>query len=140
MKKPFSIHHLPLANSGQTLTEVLFAVAIASLVLVGLTHATTTALKNSQFAKNQSLANQFAQKGMEQTRQLRDQSPDEFWAKADLGDENTETERLSPLLIKEVTYHRLTTDKMEVTVVVKWQDSSGEHRSELVSYLTKWKD
>ena len=52
-------------NSGQTLVEVVLAVAVASLILVGLTRATTEALRNAQFAKNQSLATQYAQEAME---------------------------------------------------------------------------
>lgn len=127
-------------NGGQTLTEVLFAVAVASLVLLGLTRASISALRNAQFAKNQSLATQYAQKGMEEVRQMRDQNPEEFWAKAATGNSTTETTPLTGVFTQEITFYHQFENKMVVTVVVWWEDAQGRHESRLVSYLTKWSD
>lgn len=142
MKKTKTENYFCQSNSGQSLAEVMFAVAIASIVLLGLTQATTTALKNSQFAKNQSLANQFAQKGMEQARQLRDQNPAVFWSKAAVGGKITETEVIiNTPFTKETTYERITEEKMSLKIKISWKDSTGgSHLAELTSYLTKWEE
>jgi Tfp pilus assembly protein PilV len=59
-------------SSGQGLVEVLSAMAIAISVLSALTIIVVSALNNAQHAKNQNLATQYAQQGMEHMRKLRD--------------------------------------------------------------------
>lgn len=118
------------SSKGQTLLEVILAIGVACIVLIGLTRAVTVALRNAQFAKNQALATQYAQEGMEKARQLRDQDPDVFWNKS-----GTETEDLGNFT-REVTYDEIEGNKkMKIEVVVSWDS----HKAEIVSFLTKWK-
>lgn len=56
---------------GQTLIEVLVALSISVFVVSGTTIAVISALNNAQFSKNQNLATQHAQEGMEFLRNLR---------------------------------------------------------------------
>lgn len=65
MLKPYAIRYFLFANFGQTLIEMLVAVGIAVIVISSMTVAVTTALSNAAFSKNQSLATQYAQEGME---------------------------------------------------------------------------
>lgn len=50
----------------------------------------------------------------------------------------TSSELINGLFTRQVTlsYNNLTEDPMIVTVTVKWSDFSGEHQSDLVTYLT----
>ncbi|MDO8658021.1 MAG: prepilin-type N-terminal cleavage/methylation domain-containing protein [Candidatus Levybacteria bacterium] len=56
---------------GQTLIEVLIALAIAILVVAAIAIVILSALNNAQFSKNQNNASQYAQQGMEIVRNLR---------------------------------------------------------------------
>ncbi|MBI3069818.1 MAG: hypothetical protein HYY87_00750, partial [Candidatus Levybacteria bacterium] len=55
-------------QKGQTLIEVLLALGTAVVVLSATVVAVLSALNNAQFSKNQSLATQYAQEGMEVMR------------------------------------------------------------------------
>lgn len=59
------------SDRGQTLIEVLTALATATVVIAAITVATITALNNAQFSRDQSQANQYAQQGMEVMNNLR---------------------------------------------------------------------
>lgn len=118
------------SNKGQTLVEVLLAIGVAGLVLIGLTRATTAALRNAQFARNQALATEYCLEGMEKVRKIRDQEPDVFWNKSGI-----ETESLGRFTRK-ITYHEAEENqKMEIKVVVSW----NSHQAELTSFLTRWR-
>lgn len=56
---------------GQTLIEVLIALAIAILVVAAIAIVILSALNNAQFSKNQNITTQYAQEGMEIVRNLR---------------------------------------------------------------------
>ncbi len=57
-------------QQGQTLAEVLIAIALLGIILTSMTIVVTTALSNANFSKNQELATQYAQEGMELVKQL----------------------------------------------------------------------
>jgi len=59
-------------ESGQTLIEVLIAFATLAVVVTASTMAVISALNNAQFVKNQHLATQYAQQGMEIIRSMRE--------------------------------------------------------------------
>ncbi|OGH14056.1 MAG: hypothetical protein A2687_02215 [Candidatus Levybacteria bacterium RIFCSPHIGHO2_01_FULL_38_26] len=59
---------------GQSLVEVLLALAVAVLVITAITSVVIVALNNTTFSKNQNLANAYAQEGIEFVRALRDKS------------------------------------------------------------------
>ena len=58
-------------NSGQTLIEVLAAFGVAVMLATAITIAVISALSNATFSKNQNLATQYAQGGMEMIRKMR---------------------------------------------------------------------
>ncbi|HSW88354.1 MAG TPA: hypothetical protein VLG12_04275 [Candidatus Saccharimonadales bacterium] len=59
-----------VASQGQTLVEVLIAISITVLIVSSMTIAVITAISNTDYSKNQNLATQFAQEGMEVVKQL----------------------------------------------------------------------
>lgn len=60
------------SRSGQSLVEMIMAVGLVAIVLVGLISAITFSLTNSQYARNKTLATKFAQEGIEWARNQRD--------------------------------------------------------------------
>ena len=65
---------------GQSLIEVLLALGAAVVIITAITAVVTSALNNAQFSKNQNLANQYAQQGMEVVRAIRDKSSGTFFS------------------------------------------------------------
>lgn len=68
-------------QNGQTLLEVLLAFSVLILVLSAIIIGVTTSLSNTQYTKNQNLANSYAKQGMAVVRQLRDSSWPNFSSK-----------------------------------------------------------
>lgn len=68
----------PRSEKGQTLLEILLAFGVSVLVLSALILGVITSLNNTQYTKNQGLANSYAQEGMAVVRQIRDSSWDNF--------------------------------------------------------------
>jgi prepilin-type N-terminal cleavage/methylation domain-containing protein len=56
---------------GQTLIEVLVALGLAGVVITAATIVVTASLNNAQFSRDQQLATNYAQEGMEIVRQIR---------------------------------------------------------------------
>lgn len=123
---------------GQSLLEVLVAMAVAILVVGGLVLVVIVAVKNASFAKNQALATKYAQGEMENVRSLRDTNWDTFWSRADTTVGPTPIS--GTIFSKIISYTDIsggTNDKMSVTVMVTWTDAGGPHKSELTSFFTK---
>src|SRR5579871_2689483 len=55
---------------GQTLIEILIAISLAMVVLTAMSVAVTTGLSNATLSKNQNLATEYAQEGMELIKQM----------------------------------------------------------------------
>lgn len=63
---------------GQTLIEVLIALAVAVLIISAISIAVVSSLNNAIFSKNQNLATQYAQEGMEVMRRVKTTKWSEF--------------------------------------------------------------
>lgn len=59
-------------DCGQMLIEILVAMGTAVVIISAITVTVISALNNAQFSKNQNLATQYAQQGMEVVRKIRD--------------------------------------------------------------------
>lgn len=139
-----TIDQRPTTNdqSGQTLLEILLAIGVAGLVLIGLTKATTMALRNAQFARNQTLATKYAQQTMEKIRAKRDQNS---WNTFKVDCTPSGLPSLSGFnqsIVCECYFNNDYRDdcnladvnKVKATVTVSWDS----HQALLVSFLTKW--
>lgn len=71
----------PCGEAGQTLIEIALAFSVSILVLSAIVVGITTSLSNTQYTKNQNLANSYAQEGMAVVRQIRDSSWFNFLSK-----------------------------------------------------------
>lgn len=67
-------------QAGQALLEALLALAFAVVIITAVVIAVITTLNNSSFTKNQNLASQYAQEGLDIARNMRDSKYDEFKA------------------------------------------------------------
>lgn len=67
-------------QAGQTLIETLLAFSVAVLVLSAIVVGISTSLSNTQYTKNQNLANSYAQEGMAVVRGIRDSSWPKFFS------------------------------------------------------------
>lgn len=134
-------------KNGQSLLEVLVAMAIAILILAALAMAVISAVRNAQFAKNQTLATKYANEGLEWLRAERDADWTSFTAKAGssycLNDLSWVGGSCSGFLLanifkREATLITIEADsKVEVQLTVSWRDSLGSHQVTLDSYFTK---
>jgi len=120
-------------EKGQSLIEVLTALAVVVLVILALITVTTISIRNATFAKNQSLATSYAQELIEEARDLRDSDKETFFTE-NFCDWN---DIVSPFqLVRDCTL--VGGDKMQVLVTVTWTDAKGDHKSELYTELTRW--
>lgn len=65
-------------EAGQTLLEILLAFGVSILVLSAIVVGITTSLSNTQYTKNQNLANSYAREGMAVVRQIKDSNWTKF--------------------------------------------------------------
>lgn len=135
-------------DSGQSLFEVVVAIAISALIIVALVSVTSNSIQNSSFSKNKSLAATYAQQASEWLRGQRDSNTDTFVSFATRG---TFCLPDSPLtnnswtlnrpcnsndlisgtpFLREVSLSVDTQNGKDVVmadVKVSWQDSQGQH-------------
>ncbi|MBU0570048.1 hypothetical protein KKB40_04710 [Patescibacteria group bacterium] len=71
-KSKLQITNYKIEFRGQSLFEVLFAVAIAAIILVGVVSLSTTSIRNTGYSNNNALATKYAQQAVEWLRGERD--------------------------------------------------------------------
>ena len=138
---------------GQGLFELVVAMGIGVLVMTSLVKLITVSIKNTTFAKNQSLATRYAQEGIEWIRGQRDVSwstlltyssddANPTWCINTL-DWNTHSV-CSSTISSTIFSRKLTLDKtsnsnvdlIEATVVVDWPDGNITHNSRVSIQLS----
>lgn len=133
---------------GQTLAEIVVAIGIVVLLVSGLIVGTTASVRTAGEARLRSLAVKYSQEALELTRQLRDSDWDAFQAYSglwclDKGGVWTSAS-LCPVNIDNTFTRGVTfswngsANRMEVTASVTWQDGGTTHKSDLLTYFTKW--
>ena len=160
LNKKLSIINYQLStNSGQSLVEMMVAVAVVSMVLVGLISAITFSLANAQFSRNKTLATKYSQEAIEWLRNERDKlgwaGTNGFYNKA--GDNST-TYCLNSLtswpaaggcagtVIANTIFTRDVfvdgnggaQDQVSVKVTVTWPQGSRTGSVVVDTYLNKW--
>ncbi|MFZ5366306.1 MAG: type IV pilus modification PilV family protein [Patescibacteria group bacterium] len=139
------------SGGGQSLLEAIVALAVAMLVILALVWVTTVSIRNADFAKKQAQAAKFAQEGMENIRAYRDASWTNFWSLT-APDPGTNygfsgavpsggcptSPNLGTYFIRCVNLKQVGDEKAQAVVTVSWIDSAGTHKSEQISYFSKW--
>lgn len=141
-------------SRGQTLIELLAALAIAVVVIVAIIALSTKALSNINFARTQSEANRYANELMEWLRSQRDESWSTFASKT--GARCFPSSPISSwplsgvcssgnvisgtqLLRSAVLTLDAGTNTMTVAITVSWIDDKGTHSTNLNTKLTQWR-
>ncbi|MBI3384756.1 hypothetical protein HY030_01015 [Candidatus Gottesmanbacteria bacterium] len=139
---------------GQSMIETLIALGIGVLIIVALVQSIVTSIKNSQFAKNQTLATRFSQEGIEIIRSVRDRLG---WPSF-YNSYNTKTKCLGSndyttwgdtlpctintgdIFSRQASFSDPSGsgNQILVNVTTAWTDTTGSHKSEQQTYLTKW--
>ena len=154
-------------NKGQSLFEILFAVAIMALIGVAIVSLSVSSVRNNIFANNKTLANKYNVEAQEWLRAERDENFHSIWSKSgqpaemqyclnDLTDSNwfnnhndcEDDENISDTVFYRELY--LTRIDLETTnsdvesilakVIVKWTDAQGTHEVVSETYLTDWRN
>lgn len=146
--------------SGQSLFEVVFAMAVASIVMIGIVSLAASSVRNSTFSRNNALATRYAQETSEWLRQLRDsQQWTTFSAKANAPGVNYCLQSLGSDLpsqgacsasdyiggtpfIRETQLSLLDSvtsgDTVEAIISVNWSDAQGLHEVRTTAQYTRW--
>lgn len=130
-------------NGGQSLVEMLVAVTVVVIVVLGLVLATTVSLRNARFSKDQALASKYAQEWIEEARVLKETQPNVFFADTSLCNRSPTAVGGIFTRSRVCTLSTVPGDStkkiMRVVVSVQWTDAKGTHKSELTTDLTNWK-
>lgn len=144
------------SESGQSLFEVIIAIAVVAVALTALVSLGTNALGNAQFSENQSTGASLTQEALEWVREQRDLNWDDFVRDIDVNGETWCLENLSfnspgecgsndliaDRFTREVT---LNTDDpnipqvVEVEVTTSWIESGNQKSSKANTVLTDWR-
>jgi len=125
-------------NFGQSLIEVVAAIAVISVGILTIVKVTTKSISNTTFARNRALASKYAQESMEEARNLRDSQPTTFFQ--DNSCDSNQTlgifTRVRDCNLSVSVDGKMT---MAVIVTVTWLDAAGNHQSRIQTNLTSWK-
>ena len=142
---------------GQSLFEVIFAIAIAALILVGVVSIAASSVRNASFARNQALATRHVQETSEWLRAERDADWTAFSLRASAGGTDWCLRALSwtspsyssacsasdfigsTIFIREAKLDLTTSDIVEATITVEWTDTQGLHEARSVARYTNWR-
>lgn len=137
-----------MKQRGQTLLEVLAALGAGIVILIAITSAVLSSLSNAQFSKNQNLATLYAQQGMEMMRDLRNKDWNSFASRNGsfcllpsgilVSGLCGTADYIDGIFKRAVVFETVSSGK-RVTVTVSFTDSKGEHKSELISVFTNWR-
>jgi Tfp pilus assembly protein PilV len=144
---------------GQSLFEVIFALALASIVLVAIVSLSVTSIRNSTYSKNSVQATQLAQETTEWLRGQRDVDWAAFLARANSAGRqwcisslawpsasgscgpsvpNTVFTRSITLTSGDIDGNSII-DTVDADIIVSWTDSQGTHDSRNRARFTDWR-
>ena len=127
------------SQKGQTIIEILIAIAVGALVLTAITATATITVSNADFAKKKTEAVKYLEEGVENVRIARDNAIS--WELFKLNYPLTD--------IPATGFNRITTvepdpneplneDRRQVTVTVSWEDAKGTHEVMSTTILSNW--
>lgn len=145
------------SNSGQSLMEVIIALAVTAIILTGIVALTSKSVSTSTYSKNKSHANRYASETMEYVRTQKEQlgwtnfksvitSPDpDVWCMKTLeftasGACPTDDTGKIPGTIFQRTLEvkNVQAKNVEIEVKVVWTDEKGTHETFTISAISDW--
>jgi Tfp pilus assembly protein PilV len=142
-------------EQGQSLFEVVVAIAISALIIVTIVSLATNSIQNSSFSKNKTLAATYVQEATEWLRGQRDTDMNAFvshtviptWCLQSLswsipGACGSTNFIADTSFIRQATFAVSTVngkDFIESNVTVSWQDAKGIHQVTSSTNLSDWR-
>lgn len=140
-------------SQGQSLFEVITALAVITIIIVSLVALASGSIRNSDFSKDKALASRYSQEATEWLRKERDTNwanfslqaatptwcfPSLSWTEGSIG--NCSENFISGTKFqRELYFNSVDTKTIEVEVVVFWEDSKGKHQVVSATTLTDWR-
>lgn len=139
-------------QSAQALFEMVIVIGVLVLILSGIVAVVTRSVKNTTFSSESAVASRYAQEAIEWIRVQRDT---EGWDKLKNKAGQTFCIPAPPQWVNlnqcdlingryertaDLSFVAGNEDQIKVTVTVKWQDSAGEHNTQLETILTAWQE
>jgi hypothetical protein len=143
-------------SRGQSLFEVVLALALATLIIVALISLVSNSIKNSSYSRNKTYATRYTQEAFEWLRGERDGDWEIFrdnflfcpapphvrcldaLAWGDCGSCG-DTEFIGNIFKREVSFTETATDSVTVEVRTYWTDAQGVHEARSSTILTDWR-
>ncbi len=146
---------LKSVESGQSLFEVVIALAISALIVMALVSLVSNSIQNANFSKNKTLASNYAQEVTEWLRRERDTDITTFgtnvltptwcfqslsWNKPFPCEEEdtiagTPFLRQASFLINTIAGKTI----IEASIIVSWVDSQGVHEARSATNFSDWR-
>ena len=144
-------------ESGQSLFEIILALAITTLIIVALVALTATSIRNTTFSKNKTLASRYSQEATEWLRGERDADfsafetraltplycfPSLSWSAASIGACSSGQEIANTPFRREISFSSsLVNGKtlIQASVRVYWSDAQGLHEVRSVTNFSDWR-
>jgi len=145
-------------ESGQSLFEIILALAITTLIIVALVALTATSIRNTTFSKNKTLASRFSQEATEWLRGERDADfsafetrtltplyclPSLSWSAASIGACTSGQEIANTLFRREISFSSSVVNGktlIQAGVRVYWNDAQGLHEVRSVTNFSDWRE
>ena len=152
---------------GQSLFEVVVAIGIAALIIVGVVSLATTSIRNSSFSRNKTLASRFSQEAIEWLRVEKDADWDIFKTNVESCDlagsccveaipswetGSCDVAEVIPgtIFIREASFTCLDSDGttqvlcpaaeiIETSLTTSWIDGQGTHDAKASTQFTNWR-
>ena len=145
-------------ESGQSLFEIMLALAITTLIIVAIVALTATSIRNTTFSKNKTLASRYSQEATEWLRGERDADFDAFetrtltplyffpslsWAAASIGACTSGQEILNTPFRREISFSSSVINGktlIQAYVRVYWNEAQGLHEVRSVTNFSDWRE
>ena len=123
-------------NRGQSLIEVVIAIGILGVALIGIVSAATVGLKTARVSRERAFARVLVDRKIERIRSVKESDPQAFF---NLGSRTeTETETTDPGYTILTTYtSQLAGQRMLIEVIVTWVDGNLNYSVNQSTYLRK---
>lgn len=151
-------------QKGQSLFEIVVALAISTLIIVALVALASTSIKNSTYSRNNTVASRYVQQTIEWLRSERDGDWESFYTRG-IGNPNVclldldwNSSFVAPKCMEDQTitgtffYREITfipgsvtvggvvKNYMDVLVKVYWLDGQGSHEVSSTARFSDWRD
>lgn len=140
---------------GQSLFEVVVALAVITIILVSLVTLATLSIRNATFSQNKTAATRIAQQSVEWLRGERDNDWQAFvthaatpvWCMPTLSwtiqgncGVGAGNYVAGTVMLREISFVVVDPNTVQTTVRVFWTDSQGGHESHTTTNFTNWRN